>query len=113
MGRRLHLEPPNDRQPPQKTEKRRLGGHPSKINRRRRKSAGTRPPTPERNEPALDDTAEGAQATGSRGSQGLRPRLTACGQRERPTGGTNTAKGVAEGSDWRARNEPPEPTIEA
>lgn len=32
---------------------------------------------------------------------------------EDATTAANTTKGVAEGSDWRARNEPPEPTIEA
>ena len=32
---------------------------------------------------------------------------------EDATTAANTAKGVAEGSDWRARNEPPESTIEA
>ena len=32
---------------------------------------------------------------------------------EDATTAANTAKGVAEGSDWRARNEPPEMTIEA
>ena len=106
MARRLQprLSP---RQPPKKMgEAEAWGGDPPFTCRRRRVAARAPSPHAGADEGALDDDAEGAQATGSGGSQGLRLRLTARGQREQPTPGYNTAKGAAGGLHDVARDEP-------
>ena len=103
MARRLQMALPNLRQPPSKWSKRRRGwaslfksaegadvaphAHPRRSVTRKERTEDTREARPQSDEGAL----AGEDATTA----------------------ANTAKGVAEGSDWRVRNEPPEPTIEA
>ena len=55
------------------------------------RSGATRPPPPERNEPALKCSEERTKR------KGLRPRLTACGQKERTTGGRFHSEGSGRG----------------
>ena len=79
-----------------------VGGHPL-LKSPKALAARARPHTPQRYEEGADD-----------GVREARPKATlGAATGEDATTAANTAKGVAEGSDWRARNEPPEPTVEA
>jgi hypothetical protein len=97
------MELPNFRQPPSKWSKRRRGwASLLKIAEGARVAPHAHPRRSVTREERTEDTREARPQSDGGALAG-----------EDATTAANTAKGVAEGSDWRARNEPPETTVEA